>query len=74
MGMDDRKGAATRETTDAPAPRARVRDDLMTHPYPRTLHQAGGASLRVEHAPAARAADADGWCVDANAAAQPAAK
>ena len=73
MGMDDRKGGA-RETAEAPAPRARVRDDLMTLEYPRTLHKAGGASLRVENETEARAAVADGWCVDANEATKPAGK
>jgi hypothetical protein len=53
------------------APRApRVRDELTTLEYPRHVHKAGGEYLRVENETEARAAVADGWCVDANEAAK----
>jgi hypothetical protein len=63
-----------RTKDEAPAPKARVRDALMTLEYPRQLHKAGGLFLRVENETEARAAVADGWCVDANEANKPAGK
>lgn len=74
--MDDKgKNAGTRTTgpttgptapPDPEAVKARVRDELMTLEYPRHLHKADGAYLRVENETEARAAVADGWCIAAN--------
>jgi hypothetical protein len=70
----DAGGPATTGAGDpGSAPRARVRDDLMTLEYPRFLNKPGGEQLRVDNAEGARAAVADGWAVDANEAAKPAA-
>jgi hypothetical protein len=43
-------------------------EDLSALEYPRAVHKPGGAFLRVENATEARAAVADGWCIDANEA------